>query len=144
MGTYNGNPLQTSDSVADLPGRLVKQIRGTGNVNSLDNATPANLMGVAMGVVGASRVVTLTTEGNAGGADATITMWLWHPKRLIWYKGGANTNDSTKVYSEGGWGGWRAPLGALYYFTSSIDVAIAYVDGNSAPTPCKQENGLTP
>lgn len=144
MGTYNGNPLQTSDSVADLPGRLIKQIRGAGTNKSLDNATPANVLGVAMGVVGSSRVVTLTTAGNAGGADATVTMWLWHPKELIWYKGGANANDFTKNYSEGGWGGWRAPLGAYYYFTSSIEVTTAYVDGASAPAPCKQENGFAP
>lgn len=137
---FNGHPLQTSDSVADLPGRLIKRIRGAGNDKSLDSAAPADVLGVSMGVVGSSRVVTLTTAGNAGVADATITMWLWHPKELKWYKGGANTNDNTKIYSEGGWGGWRAPLGAHYYFTSSIEVTTAYVDGATAPAGCTQEN----
>jgi len=141
---YNGTPLQTSDSVADLPGRLIKKIRGAGNDKSLDSATPANKLGVAMGRVGQSRVITLTTSGNAGGADATITMWLWHPIAGTWYKGGANTNDFTKLFSEGGWGGFRAPLGAFYYFTSSIEVTTAYVDGSTAEQACKQENGFAP
>lgn len=136
----------TTDSIAGTPQRLLKQIQGAGEDQSIGTDPPERLE-QAMGRVGESRMLSLSTRDHDTGADATITLWLWleavgkedgSSDTNKWQYGGANDNDSTKIFKEKGWGGWRVPKGALYFLQSTVEIGRAWVEDTNIPVNSEQ------
>lgn len=122
----------TSDSVAEQVKRELKTIQGAGTDKAIGSTAPTKYE-QQMGRVGQSRMISLAIKGTPALADVTITLWIWCEIAKDWFYGGANSNDYTKNFAHKGYGGFRAPLGAAYFLTSSAEVDQAWV-ADSAPS----------